>query len=613
MGCSGFTGSLTIPEGVTGIGYYAFYGCSGFTEIINYATTPQTIDNREFEGVDKSECILRVPNCRIDAYSAANVWGEFEKIEAIEDYDCFVSGVTLNTASIEIVVGASETLIATVEPPAAYHKNVIWSTADRDIATVVNGVVTGVSAGTVTITVTTEEGGFTAECELTVNVPVDAATPFIDDHPQGAIYAHNAAATALTVTAFVNDGGVLTYQWFSNTVDSNTDGAAISGAIGTGYTPSTATTGTTYYYVIVTNTNDVAIGTKTASATSNTAAVKINPWEIGYPDAAKIIATLDNGTLIISGEGEMQSWSIPDNRPWHGVKDEITSVVINGGVTTIGNMALMDCFHLGSVDLPNSVTKIGDGAFISCCRLLTVDIPVSVTSIGVYAFAWRCFGSGLTEVTIHWETPLSIDGSVFAGENLSDVNLNVPAGAPCAYALAPVWKDFNVIGASFSITASTGNGGVISPAGTTNVTCGSSATYKFEPNSGYEINEVLVDGAVRSTAKADGYYTFSNVTGNHTISVTWKTAALTGIEDMEAGKTGIYPNPARDEIFIKSEAQIKRVEICDISGRIVKTLYATSLQNGVQRISVSDLPQGVYLLRIYTENGMETGKLVVSG
>ena len=71
-----------------------------------------------------------------------------------------VTGVTLDKSSISILVGASETLAATVSPKDAANKKVTWKSDKPEIASVdANGKVTGVKAGEATITVTTEDGG----------------------------------------------------------------------------------------------------------------------------------------------------------------------------------------------------------------------------------------------------------------------------------------------------------------------------------------------------------------------------------------------------------------------------------------------------------------------
>ena len=79
-----------------------------------------------------------------------------------------VTGVTVSPTSDSITVGETLTLTATVAPENATNKAVTWSTSEATVATVEDGVVTGVSAGNATITVTTEDGGFTATCDVTV-------------------------------------------------------------------------------------------------------------------------------------------------------------------------------------------------------------------------------------------------------------------------------------------------------------------------------------------------------------------------------------------------------------------------------------------------------------
>ena len=83
-----------------------------------------------------------------------------------------VTSVTLNKTSTSIQVGGTETLTATVLPEDATNQNVTWKSDKPEIATVdANGKVTGVKAGEATITVTTEDGGKTATCKVTVPEP----------------------------------------------------------------------------------------------------------------------------------------------------------------------------------------------------------------------------------------------------------------------------------------------------------------------------------------------------------------------------------------------------------------------------------------------------------
>ena len=88
-----------------------------------------------------------------------------------------VTGVTLNKTDLMLEIGGSETLTATVAPADATNKNVTWKSSNTAVATVDdNGKVTGVAAGEATITVTTEDGGKTATCKVSVLPSVKKVT-----------------------------------------------------------------------------------------------------------------------------------------------------------------------------------------------------------------------------------------------------------------------------------------------------------------------------------------------------------------------------------------------------------------------------------------------------
>lgn len=79
-----------------------------------------------------------------------------------------VTGVSLNASSGELVIGSQTTLTATVAPSDASNKTVTWTSSAPTVASVANGVVTALAAGSAVITVTTADGGFTASYSLTV-------------------------------------------------------------------------------------------------------------------------------------------------------------------------------------------------------------------------------------------------------------------------------------------------------------------------------------------------------------------------------------------------------------------------------------------------------------
>lgn len=79
-----------------------------------------------------------------------------------------VTGMTLEKKSIEVEKGKTETINAIITPENATRKGITWTSSDTNVATVTNGVVKGISAGTAIITATTKDGNFTDTCEVTV-------------------------------------------------------------------------------------------------------------------------------------------------------------------------------------------------------------------------------------------------------------------------------------------------------------------------------------------------------------------------------------------------------------------------------------------------------------
>jgi|GEM_PF-2030721 len=134
-----------------------------------------------------------------------------------------------------------------------------------------------------------------------------------------------------------------------------------------------------------------------------------------------------DGTLIIRGFGAMPDFASASTRstrsadeniaPWAGFCDMLTSVIIEQGVTTIGNNAFAGCESLQSVSIASSVENIGSGAFAGC--------------------------TGLTEIIIYAETPPTVDPSAFDGVDKSNVILYTPAASENDYNNADVWNGFN--------------------------------------------------------------------------------------------------------------------------------------------------------------------------
>lgn len=117
-------------------------------------------------------------------------------------------------------------------------------------------------------------------------------------------------------------------------------------------------------------------------------------------------------TLTIRGSGAMEDYLMSSNQPWCSFRDQITSVVVSPGVTSIGNLAFTRFSKLIHVDIADSVVSIGEGAFSDCSRLTDITVPQSVTYIDVNAFE-SC--TNLSSITLSTNNITSIRPHTFSG------------------------------------------------------------------------------------------------------------------------------------------------------------------------------------------------------
>ena len=106
----------------------------------------------------------------------ASILDRIENLENQGGITIPVTGISLSTSTLNLIEGNSSTLTAIISPTNATNQNVVWSTNDSSVATVSNGVVTAVSAGSATITASTVDGNYTANCSITVSASTVGVT-----------------------------------------------------------------------------------------------------------------------------------------------------------------------------------------------------------------------------------------------------------------------------------------------------------------------------------------------------------------------------------------------------------------------------------------------------
>lgn len=172
-----------------------------------------------------------------------------------------------------------------------------------------------------------------------------------------------------------------------------------------------------------------------------------------------------DSVLTISGIGTMVGGAT--SIPWDTYKNAIKIIIIEDGVTSIGQYAFYQCDNLSNISISNSVAIIGESAFYGCENLQSIIIPSSITAIETNAFV----GCGnLDVIRFHGSTPPTI--STINGDTQSYnlvfptiCNFIVPCGTNDAYLEALIAIDNSKItedvALSFSITSSTVGQGTI--------------------------------------------------------------------------------------------------------------------------------------------------------
>ncbi len=279
--------------------------------------------------------------------------------------------VTLDKTSLSLAIGESATLTATVKPDDATDKTVAWSSSDESVAKVDNGKVTAVKSGKATVTA--KCGVKTAECAVTVTVPVSSIT--LDKTTLSLVIGES---FTLTATVKPDDATDKTVTWSSSDESvARVDNGKVT-AVNAGQAKISAAVGniTTSCNVVVYQSDNVIIYT--------TADKKVlKPYNEDAFGSAIVSNTYVGDVGIITFEKPV---TFIGNMAFYQ-QSKLESIVIPNTVTTIGKKSFESCTKLQFIKLPKSLTSIDDYAFESCSSMKLLMFPDNVQKIGSYAFS----------------------------------------------------------------------------------------------------------------------------------------------------------------------------------------------------------------------------------
>ena len=218
--------------------------------------------------------------------SDPNTTGTKVFIQQLVKQDVAVNSVRLDKTSLDLNIGNTAKLTATVSPSDAANKNITWTTSNSSVATVKDGTVTAVAAGTATITASSNNGK-TASCTVTVTDPNVEVTGISLNKTSAEIT--KGSTLSLTATVSPSDATDKTVTWTT----SNSSVATVSNgtvtAIGAGTATITATTSNG-----ITATCTITVKDPTTPRLNNTSVINSDIVQIG--DKIRVAPSANGGS-----------------------------------------------------------------------------------------------------------------------------------------------------------------------------------------------------------------------------------------------------------------------------------------------------------------------------
>ena len=403
MQCPGAFAAYTIPDSVTSIGRYAFYGCTSLTSV----TIPGSVTSIGVYAFDSCASLISVTIP--DGVTSIG--------DSAFDYCTSLTSVTIpgSVTSIGDSVFYHCTSLASVTIPDsvtsigryafAYCKS-LTSVAIPDGVTSIGekafSQCTSLTSVAIPDSVTSIGERAFYECTSLTSVTIPDSVTSIGD----SVFYHCTSLTSVTIPDSVTSIGDYAFSGCTSLTSVTIPDSVTSIGEGT-FEDCTSLTSVTI------PDSETSIGDYAFSYCTSLTSVTIPDGVTSIGCAAFRFCTSlismtipDSVTSIVDGFflgcKSLTSVTIPNSVTSIGngafqLCTSLTSVTIPNSVTSIGESAFDNCTSLTSVTIPDSVTSIGDWAFGSCTSLTSVTIPDSVTSIGRYAFAY-C--TSLTSVAI---------------------------------------------------------------------------------------------------------------------------------------------------------------------------------------------------------------------
>ena len=244
------TCNVTVTSNITGISLNktSLTLSKGATETLVATITPSNADQSVTWTTDNANVATVSSTGKVTAIAPGTTTITATTKDGSKQATCSVTvtgkvtGVSLNKTSLTLTQGSSETLAVTVTPNDAVNKAVTWSSSNTNVVTVTSsGTVKGISPGSATITVTTQDGGYKATCSVTVKSNIVSVTGISLNKTSISLYEGSSETLVATVTPSNATNKTVTWS-SSNTSVATVSSSGVVTAKAAGSTTITVTT-----------------------------------------------------------------------------------------------------------------------------------------------------------------------------------------------------------------------------------------------------------------------------------------------------------------------------------------------------------------------------------
>jgi hypothetical protein len=334
--------------------------------------------------------------------------------------------------------------------------------------------------------------------------------------------------------------------------------------------------------------------------------LSINSFGQSSETTGSLTWSVSNNTLIIRGTGAMPDYGSVAF-PWINYASQIEIIIIENGVTRIGDYAFYGCSRVTSVSIPNSVITIGNSSFRDCSGLTSVIIPNSIVSIEDFAFS-GC--TGLISMTVP-DSVLNIGGFVFTNcSRMTSITLpnSITSIPDCVFQNCIGLTSINIPNSVESIGFAAfldckGLASVVIPNSVTYI-----QTYAFGGCVGLEhiyvesikpatCTDITFDGANKTTCTL---HVPNNTKPDYSTAIGWKDFFIIqentlGLMDFKNNKVLVmkaYPNPTTGTVYIETlNNSIPDIKVYDLGGKQL-------IQNQGNDVDLTAYSKGIYLLQV---------------